>query len=304
MSESPVLQTEIEAIKSQTDRFLTECVDALPEHPTQLAAAMKYALLGGGKRMRPLLCHLMTQTLNVNTQHTLAVSAAIECIHAYSLIHDDLPAMDDDDTRRGRPTCHIVYGEATAILAGDALQSLAFSILSDDKLIDAPASIKLNLVNLLANASGYKGMCGGQAIDLAATGLNSEVPHTLDTLKLLHRLKTGALLKACVSMVLALSETVTEEEKTQFEVFADAIGLAFQVQDDILDEVGTDAQIGKPQGSDAEQNKHTFPALLGLQGAQDELTKLSEQALQALGALPYNTQSLAAFCELLIRRDH
>jgi farnesyl diphosphate synthase len=304
MPENEQFSTLVTDVKADIDQFLVEQISALPQHPTRLAEAMQYALIGGGKRMRPLLCFLVAEALDIDKKQTLIIAAAIECIHAYSLIHDDLPAMDDDDTRRGRPTCHIKFGEDTAILAGDALQSMAFYLLSNEELFDAPATIKLKLVNDLAKASGFQGMCGGQAIDLAATGLNSSVPHTLDTLKLLHRLKTGALLKACVVMILRLKENLSESHNAEFVRFADAIGLAFQVQDDILDEVGSDAQIGKPQGSDAEQNKHTFPALLGLDGAKAELQNLSAQALQALESLPYNTQSLAAFCELLIQRDH
>ncbi|RPJ66103.1 geranyl transferase [Alteromonas sediminis] len=265
---------------------------------------MQYALFNGGKRLRPLLAILIADAIEVSREHALSIGAAIECIHAYSLVHDDLPAMDDDDLRRGQPTCHVKYDEAIAILVGDALQSLAFELLSCDEQIDASPSQKIVLINQLAKASGFSGMVGGQAIDLAATGEDSKVAHTIETLMLLHKLKTGAILKACVTMPLALSDKVTTTEKAQFECFADAIGLAFQVQDDILDCTGDTAQLGKPAGSDDEQHKHTFPALLGIEGAKQQLHTLYHDALQALAALPYNTEALEAFCELLINRDH
>lgn len=291
-------------VKQRVDVNLLAKIHALPKHPTTLAEAMEYALVGGGKRMRPLLCHLVCESLGLDEQDALSISCAIECIHAYSLIHDDLPAMDDDDLRRGRPTCHVIYGDAVAILAGDALQALAYEILCDNSWIVHSDSAKLQLVNILSRASGYQGMCGGQAIDLAATGKNSAIPHEMETLTLLHKLKTGALLKACVSMPLAITPSVNKQDKALFEVFADSIGLAFQVQDDILDEVGSEQQIGKPKGSDIAQHKHTYPALLGVNGAKQELTLLYEQALQALDGLPYNTLLLKNFCDLMVQRDH
>lgn len=292
------------SIKQNVDTRLSDQIAALPPHASQLSKAMEYALLGGGKRIRPLLCCLVGDAVGVDREDSLTIGCAIECIHAYSLIHDDLPAMDDDDIRRGRPTCHIAFGEAQAILAGDALQSMAFSLLSDPNWLSERAHTQLALVNTLSQASGYRGMCGGQAIDLEATGSNTTIPRTLASLSQLHRLKTGALLQACVDMPLILSDAVSNKHKQQFAHFADCVGLAFQVQDDILDEVGSEEKIGKPKGSDANADKLTYPSLLGIAGAKQQLEDLIKQALQALHTLPYNTQQLMAFCELLVKRNH
>lgn len=300
---SPTLADIQRRVAGDIDTFLGEQIDAYPKHPTKLADAMRYALLSGGKRIRPLLAILVGEAIELPSKRLLRIGAAIECIHAYSLVHDDLPAMDDDDLRRGKPTCHVKYGEATAILVGDALQSLAYEMLSQPERMDVPSDQCLMLIRQLSVASGYQGMCGGQAIDLEATGSDSAVEHNLDTLNLLHRLKTGALLKACVTMPLVLSQ-ISEQQIIHFNAFADAVGLAFQVRDDILDCTGDTKQIGKPAGSDNELNKHTFPALLGLDGAQQQLQNLYDQAVQALDALPYNTQLLRAFCDLMILRDH
>jgi len=287
-------------IKQQTDASLVALIDTLPDHAPRLKAAMRHALLVGGKRMRPLLVQLIGNTLDVPKKDQLAISMAIECIHAYSLVHDDLPAMDDDDLRRGHPTCHVAFDEATAILAGDALQALAFSTLADAPLSSFASEKRSQLLSVLARAAGYKGMCGGQAIDLATTGESI----SLETLKILHNLKTGALLRACVEMITLVSETLDKAAKHDLLAFADDIGLAFQVQDDILDVEGNSEQLGKPAGSDIALGKNTFPAMLGLDGAKQELTKLHNNALQALARLPYNTDSLIAFSELLVKRDH
>jgi len=261
---------------------------------------MRHALLAGGKRMRPLLVQLVGNTLDVPKQDQMAISMAIECVHAYSLVHDDLPAMDDDDLRRGMPTCHIAFDEATAILAGDALQALAFSVLADAPLSSFAQTKRGELLSVLAKSAGYRGMCGGQAIDLASTG--KEI--SLDALKQLHKLKTGALLNACVEMVAIVSEGLHAETKTHLMAYAEDIGLAFQVQDDILDVEGNSEKLGKPAGSDQALGKNTFPAKLGMAGAKQELEMLHDNALQALARLPYNTDSLIAFSELLVKRDH
>ncbi len=289
-----------EQIKKKTDEGLAAQVKKLPDDAPRLKAAMNHALLVGGKRMRPLLTQLVGNMLDLPSQDQLAISMAIECIHAYSLTHDDLPAMDDDDLRRGQPTCHVAFDEATAILAGDALQTLGFSILADAPLSDYAHNQRSVLLSVLAKSAGYRGMCGGQAIDLASTGQDI----TLETLKKLHNLKTGALLRACVEMVIVATPNIAPLEQEDLLTFADAIGLAFQVQDDILDVEGSSEQLGKPSGSDIALGKNTFPALLGLAGAKQELQKLHDKALQALARLPYNTDTLASFSELLVKRDH
>ena len=285
-------------VKLRTDEGLLHYVNNLPDHAPTLKSAMEYALTAGGKRMRPLLVNLIGNALDVPQQDQQTISMAIECIHAYSLAHDDLPAMDDDDLRRGQPTCHIKFDEATAILAGDALQTLAFSILVDAPLSEYADKHRAQLVSILARASGYQGMCGGQAIDLAATG-NHISPQTLTTL---HSLKTGALLKACAEMITLVCDSLTKQHRQAWIDYAGYIGLAFQIQDDILDVEGDAQVIGKPQGSDMAQGKSTFPALLGMGEAKSVLTDLHDSALQALASLPYNTDSLSAFTELMVKR--
>lgn len=287
-------------VKQQTDASLLQLIEELPDYAPSLKAAMRHALLAGGKRMRPLLVHVVGNTLDVPKKDQIAISMAIECVHAYSLVHDDLPAMDDDDLRRGMPTCHIAFDEATAILAGDALQTLGFSILADSPMSEYGDAHRAKLLSILAKSAGYLGMCGGQAIDLASTGKTIDI----EALKTLHTLKTGALLRACVEMIATVCSTLNKEAETDLMLFANNIGLAFQVQDDILDVEGSNESLGKPAGSDEALGKNTFPAKLGLSGAKDELATLHENALQALARLPYNTDSLIAFSELLVKRDH
>ncbi|OJF68664.1 geranyl transferase [Alteromonas sp. V450] len=287
-------------VKQQTDASLLTLIDELPNYAPRLKDAMRHALLAGGKRMRPLLVQVVGNTLDVPKKDQMAISMAIECVHAYSLVHDDLPAMDDDDLRRGMPTCHIAFDEATAILAGDALQALAFTVLADAPLSTYAETKRGQLLSVLAKSAGYAGMCGGQAIDLASTGKTI----SLEELKQLHRLKTGALLKACVEMIAIVSEGLLPQTKTDLMAYATDIGLAFQVQDDILDVEGSSEQLGKPAGSDEALGKNTFPAKLGITGAKQELEMLHDNALQALARLPYNTDSLIAFSELLVKRDH
>ena len=228
-----------------------------------------------------------------NQDDALRAAAAIELIHAYSLIHDDLPAMDDDDLRRGQPTCHIAYDEATAILAGDALQTLAFEILTESNMQDIPAERQLQLVHVLAKASGARGMCAGQAIDLQATAKNL----TESALEQMHLSKTGALITAAASLGVLCGSSAAQQ-------FARYLGLAFQVQDDILDVVGNTEALGKPQGSDAASEKSTYVRLLGIEGAQRRLQNLHNKALQSLSDIPYNTDKLEQFSDLLLKRDH
>ena len=217
-------------VKQQTDASLLTLIDELPDYAPRLKDAMRHALLAGGKRMRPLLVQVVGNTLDVPKTDQMAISMAIECVHAYSLVHDDLPAMDDDDLRRGMPTCHIAFDEATAILAGDALQALAFTVLADAPLSTYAEAKRPQLLSVLAKSAGYVGMCGGQAIDLASTGESI----SLDELKRLHKLKTGALLRACVEMVAIVSEDLLPEAKVDLMAYAADIGLAFQVQDCLL----------------------------------------------------------------------
>jgi farnesyl diphosphate synthase len=279
---------------------LSQTINALPNHSGSLKQAMEYALLIGGKRMRPFLVYATGKMLSVQEKDLDGPAAAIETIHAYSLIHDDLPAMDDDNLRRGHPTCHIKFDEATAILAGDALQTLAFEILCDYPLSIELVPKRIELIKIVSRAAGYNGMCGGQAMDLAAT--DQQITHK--QLEDLHSRKTGALLCACIEMAITLAVDITPKNQQHLMNFAKTIGLAFQVQDDILDVIGDPSILGKPQGSDQAQNKSTYPAMLGLASAQIYLDALHQQALKALRALPYNTQMLVSFTDFVIHRAY
>lgn len=265
----------------------------------ELQQAMRYALLLGGKRIRPVFTYLVGEALSANSTDLDRAAAAVECIHAYSLIHDDLPAMDDDALRRGQPTVHIAFTEATAILAGDALQTLAFEILSQPAQA-IPAQRQLAMLHCLAVASGSAGMCGGQALDLAATGQQQSQAQ----LEQMHQLKTGALISAAIQLAVLSANDDAQAFYTDFTAFGQAIGLAFQVQDDILDVTASTAVLGKAQGADTAAGKSTYVQLLGLAGAQQQMQHLHDKALQALAGIPYNTDKLAQLANLLLTRDH
>ena len=222
---------KLEAFQTRINQFLSDKLDTLVVNDEKLLAAMRYGLLIGGKRMRPYLAYTVGEALNVELSDIDGVAAALECIHAYSLLHDDLPAMDDDDLRRGQPTCHKKFDEATAILAGDSLQTLAFDILANHTFTAKVEAKKIVLIQLLVKASGYEGMCGGQALDLSATDKSI----SLSELEHLHSLKTGALLEASVSMAAECATDLTKEDKEQLTAFARNVGLAYQVRDDIID---------------------------------------------------------------------
>ncbi|GAA0857842.1 (2E,6E)-farnesyl diphosphate synthase [Aliiglaciecola litoralis] len=286
--------------QARINQQISQRLDGLGDHAPRLKQAMQYSMLNGGKRMRPFLVYATGEMLGAELVDLDPVALAIECIHAYSLVHDDLPAMDDDDLRRGKPTCHIAFDEASAILAGDALQTLAFDIIANASFTQNGAELNLKLLKILSNASGYQGMCGGQAMDLAATG--ASISQT--QLQHLHNLKTGALIKASVDMAACLSAKIDAQTNKLLDEFSSALGLAFQVQDDILDVVGDSQTLGKPQGSDQAHNKSTYPALLGLSGAKDYLHQLHQQALHALDALPYNTRLLKEFTQFIVQRNY
>ena len=289
-----------ELFQQRINQFLEQQLKQLKINDDKLHQAMSYGLLIGGKRIRPYLAYVTGEALDVDLHDIDGIAGALECIHAYSLLHDDLPAMDDDDLRRGKPTCHKAFDEATAILAGDSLQTLAFDIIANHNFSDTVKPKQLKLIQQLITASGYQGMCGGQALDLAAT----DKQITLAQLETLHSLKTGALLEASVLMAAECSPKISREDKESLKEYAKLVGLAYQVQDDIIDITSTQEQLGKPSGSDLAANKSTYPALLGLQGAQQKAENLFQQALQALARLPYNTQSLAEFATFIIKRSH
>ena len=259
---------------------------------------MRYAVLGGGKRIRPALVYLAGQTVGVPL-HTLdAAACAVEFIHAYSLIHDDLPAMDDDDLRHGQPTCHKVYGEALAILAGDALQTLAFHTLAEDRSTLADAATRLRMLAVLAQAAGSRGMVGGQAIDLAAVGQEL----SLAELENMHIHKTGALIRACVLLGALSQPAVDATQLAQLDHYAKCIGLAFQIRDDILDVVGDRSTLGKATGADRAQGKPTYPTLLGLEGAREHAHLLHQEALTSLQAFGAEAEPLRWLANYIVER--
>ncbi|NQZ21104.1 MAG: (2E,6E)-farnesyl diphosphate synthase [Colwellia sp.] len=292
--------SQLDFYQARINQYLEDKLAQFEVNDEKLLAAMRYGLLIGGKRMRPYLAYITGEALGLEVSDVDGIAATLECIHAFSLLHDDLPAMDDDDLRRGQPTCHKAFDEATAILAGDSLQTLAFDILANHVFTPKADIKRIALIRQLVDASGYQGMCGGQALDINATG--KEI--SLIELEKLHSLKTGALLKASVNMVAEISSEISDEQKNQLALYAEHVGLAYQVRDDIIDIISSDEQLGKPAGSDVAANKSTYPALLGLQGAQQKADNLYQQALQALATLPYNTLNLAEFATFIIKRAH
>ncbi len=246
--------------------------------PLALHQAMRYVCLDGGKRVRPALVYMAGSLFGVPLHALDGPACAVELIHAYSLVHDDLPAMDDDDLRRGKPTCHKAFDEATAILAGDALQALAFEILASDPEMGDDAARRLRQVATLANAAGAPGMCGGQAIDIAAEGQ----PITVEQLEQMHAYKTGALIRASVALGALAAPEVDAATLARLDTYAACIGLAFQIRDDILDVEASTEVLGKPQGSDAERGKATYTSLLGLDAAKAKAHALNDQAQAAL----------------------
>lgn len=276
-----------------------EAALALPgRSEPRLEAGMRHAVLLGGKRMRPLLVHASGHACGADPATLDAPASAIELVHAYSLVHDDLPAMDDDDLRRGQPTVHVAFDEATAILVGDALQSLAFQVLAEAPLADGR---RVAMLRELAVAAGAGGMCGGQALDLAATGNASG--SSLDALERLHALKTGALIRAAVRLG-AIAAGADEALRRHLDVFADALGLAFQIRDDLLDVEGESGTLGKTAGKDAAQDKATFPALIGLDASRRRLAELGQAMEDALAPLGESGAALAVLGRLAIDRSH
>lgn len=289
--------TELKQVQDRINQFLANQFEEIDSYNAPLRDAMKYGLLLGGKRVRPFLVYATGKMLGAETTALDYAAAAIEAIHAYSLIHDDLPAMDNDELRRGQPTCHIAFDEATAILAGDALQAFAFEILTQASSLSAEQ--KLQLVKVLAQASGVQGMCLGQSLDL----ISEHKQVNLAELELIHRNKTGALLTVALKLGFICSPYFENKElEQQLERYSQAIGLAFQVQDDILDIEGDSAEIGKPVGSDLDLDKSTYPKLLGLEGAKQKAQELYQTALHELDNLPFDTTALRALAEFIVNR--
>lgn len=287
----------LEQCRQHIDRELERSIRDGAASP-RLDDAMRYSVLGGGKRIRPALCLAAAQALGSGQVAATIPACALELMHAYSLVHDDLPAMDDDDLRRGRPTVHIAFDEASAILAGDALQTLAFALLSEaPELSDHQ---RITMIKTLAKASGHQGMVGGQAIDLESVGQHL----TIDQLESMHRHKTGALIEASVRLGALTADAVSEQQLSALARFASALGLAFQVQDDLLDIEGDTEVIGKRQGSDAAREKPTYPSLLGVSGAREYLSDLLNQAHSALDDFGEEAEVLRAMADYVVARSH
>lgn len=291
-------QQQLNNSQKRCENALNSALNQLNISDPYLADAMAYSLFNGGKRVRPFLVQATAHALGIDDVRVDIAMAAIEMVHSYSLVHDDLPAMDDDDLRRGQPTCHIKFNEATAILAGDALLTGAFEILADMPA-DFSIAQRLQLIRLLSQGSGASGMVAGQAIDLASVGKEVDLAH----LERMHAHKTGALIRISVLMG-AYCGNPDEETLKHLTTYANAIGLAFQVQDDILDIESDTATLGKQQGADVALNKPTYPALLGLEGAKEKAKQLHKQALEALKNLSGDTSALAQLADYIITRDH
>lgn len=296
------LTTTLTHYRSRIDRVLQECLGNLNFQSIPLSKAMHHGVLLGGKRMRPFLVYATGEMFGVDKQVLDVPAAAIEFIHAYSLIHDDLPAMDDDSLRRGQPTCHIAFGEDTAILAGDALLTQAFSILSESPLPEVPDTTRIAMIAELARASGATGMVLGQALDLQAEGKTLD----LEALETIHRHKTGALIRAAIRLGALTAGEKSRPFLSSLDRYAEAIGLAFQVQDDILDVTGDSEITGKQQGMDIALGKSTYPSLLGLDAAKQKAHELYQEAIDALTPLTeqgFNTQQLQALANYIVERN-
>lgn len=268
------------------------------ELPSLLHRAMRYSSLDGGKRVRPLLVYAAGQAVGVPAEQLDGTACAVELIHVYSLVHDDLPAMDNDDLRRGKPTCHKAFDEATAILVGDALQSLAFEVLATDAALAVSGERRTQMIAELARASGSRGMVGGQAIDIAAAGSRLD----LEALQTMHRMKTGALIAVSVRLGAMAAPQVSGGHIEALDRYAAAIGLAFQIQDDILDVEGDTATLGKPQGSDHDRNKPTYTSLLGLAGAKAKAREVHAEAVDALEEFGEAADPLRSLADYIIER--
>ena len=293
-----MIENILEPLQSRINTTLEQFLPLENQEPRLLSNAMRYSVLAPGKRLRPVLTYLTGQVFGAPLSVLDVPAAAVELIHAYSLIHDDVPAMDDDDLRRGRPTCHKQYDEATAILAGDALQALAVEVLLRNQGISLSDESRLDMLRVLTSASGSEGMVAGQALDLAAVGRVL----TIEELENIHRHKTGDLISASVVLGYLASGQKDSTVLEHLKRYAMCIGLAFQVQDDILDIEGTTEEMGKPQGSDAGLSKPTYPNILGMSKAKETALNLRNEAIEALDFLPEDTSVLAQVADFIIYR--
>ena len=294
---SAELDQRLKSYTQLVDAQLEQILPPASGPASKLYKAMRYSVFNGGKRVRPALCFAAAEAIGASGDNTAKVAAAVEMIHAYSLIHDDLPAMDDDDLRRGVPTCHIAFDEATAILAGDGLQSLAFKQLTE--LVDLPATISLKLIAILSDLAGCHGMVSGQAVDLASTGKQLST----DELNYMHNHKTGALIEASVVMGALATNKASDTQIEALQQFARAIGLAFQIQDDILDIESSTEQLGKSQGSDSANDKATYTSILGVEKARSEADRLYQTSIDALSIFSDSADSLRTLATFIVHRS-
>jgi farnesyl diphosphate synthase len=291
---------QLESWQSRMERALSLRLPEPSAVPARLHEAMRYSVLGGGKRIRPALLFATARTLGLSEDTVEAAACAIEMMHVYSLVHDDLPAMDDDDLRRGRPTCHKAYDEATALLVGDGLQPLAFQLLATDPALPASPAIRLRLIDMLAQAVGTFGMAGGQAIDLAVQGMRLDIGQVED----MHARKTGALIRASVLMAAECAPSLDPAHYAALARYANAVGLAFQIQDDLLDVTGDVSTLGKATGADSERAKPTHPAIIGISASQQRVRLLHNQALNALASFGERASSLRSLAHWLLSRQY
>jgi len=290
----------MEAWRLRMERALEARLPPPSSVPARLHEAIRYAVLGGGKRVRPALVFATAATLGLTDDEVEAAACAVEIVHVYSLVHDDLPAMDDDNLRRGRPTCHKAYDEATALLVGDALQPLAFQWLATDPALPASPTVRLRLIERLAVASGTHGMAGGQAIDLESQGARLEIEQIDD----MHARKTGAVIRASVLMAADCAPARDSADDRSLARFAAAVGLAFQIQDDLLDVIGDVTTLGKATGADRERGKPTYPALIGVEASQRRMRRLHEEALAALAPFGERAAPLRELSHWLLSRRY
>ena len=283
--------------QARIETFLESRLPASDCVPERLHKAMRYSVLGGGKRVRPLLSFAAGELAVADVERVTVVGAAVELIHAYSLVHDDLPCMDDDILRCGKPTCHVEFDEATALLTGDSLQTLAFELLAEKRLTDAPEA-QLGMITQLALAAGSRGMAGGQAFDLDSVGKTLSLPE----LEFMHIHKTGALIRAAVMLGARCSNRLDDQQLSRLDHFAKSIGLAFQVVDDLLDAEATTATLGKTAGKDAENNKPTYVSILGISQARELAEKLQHDAYQALDSFDEAALRLRQVTDFIIKR--
>lgn len=294
------IELQIEEWRQRSEISLDKWLPSEEINPVLLHQAMRYSVLNGGKRIRPILVYAAGYAVSADEAALDAPACAVEFIHAYSLVHDDLPAMDDDDLRRGKPTCHIAFTEAQAILAGDALQSLAFHAIAHGLPDSIPAEKKLAIIDTLAIASGSRGMAGGQAIDLASVGKSLNIAELED----MHVHKTGALIRASVKMGALCQPNIDSKQLIKLDHYAKCIGLAFQIQDDILDVTSDTATLGKTQGADIALNKPTYPALLGLDGAREMAAELYKEAYESLDIFADRAEPLRWLADYIVKRDY